>query len=149
VRHARARLGTPADGGPDVRVGDASHLPWPTGSFDIVHQGTVFTSILDDEMRRSVAREMLRVLKPGGVIAWYDFFVNNPNNAAVRGVGRGEIEAMFSGCHVRLKRVTLAPPLARHLVSISWTAALTLESLALLNTHYLGIIRRPDITVRS
>src|SRR5512139_1133820 len=31
----------------DLRVGDASHLPWADRSFDLVFQSTVFTSILD------------------------------------------------------------------------------------------------------
>jgi hypothetical protein len=49
-------------------------------------QFTVFTSILDKDMKRNIAAEMLRVLKPKGVIIWYDYFVNNPKNSDVRGV---------------------------------------------------------------
>ena len=58
-------------------------LDFRTDSFDFVFQSTVFTSILDSEVRKEVAGEMLRVLKPGGVILWYDFHVNNPRNPDV------------------------------------------------------------------
>jgi len=47
--------------GADIRVGEASNLPWPDATFDIVHQSTVFTSIIDDRMKQAVADEMLRV----------------------------------------------------------------------------------------
>jgi|SRR5215218_2140941 len=128
--------------GADIRSGDASRLPWESGSFDIVLQSTVFSSILDPDMRRAVASEMLRVLAPGGAILWYDFFVNNPSNLHVRGVRRREIEALFPGCRVALRRTTLAPPLARRIVPVSWNLAALLESLRVLDTHYFGVILR-------
>ncbi len=128
--------------GADIRLGDASHLLWPDSSFDIVLQSTVFTSILDESMRRAVAEEMMRVLKPGGVIIWYDFLCNNPANPNVRGVGKREITSLFHDCQVRLWRITLAPPIARRLVSWAWIAGLLLEKLRFLNTHYFGLIRK-------
>jgi hypothetical protein len=117
-------------------------MPWPDTAFDIIHQSTVFTSLLDQGTKKAVATEMLRVLKPKGVILWYDFFYNNPKNPHVRGVGAQEIRALFPGCSVRLKKITLAPPIARRLVPFTWIGALLLEKIALLNTHYLGIIRK-------
>jgi ubiquinone/menaquinone biosynthesis C-methylase UbiE len=126
--------------GADVRSGDASVLPWENGSFDLVLQSTVFSSILDPEMRRAVASEMLRVLAPGGAIFWYDFFVNNPANPNVRGVRRREIEALFPGCRVELRRTTLAPPIARRVVPVSWILGTVLESLRVFDTHYLGVV---------
>ena len=59
IDQAQARLASlqGADGelvsrGADVRLGDASELPWPEGSFDIVLQSTVFSSILDSRISR-------------------------------------------------------------------------------------------------
>ena len=126
----------------DIRSGNAADLPWDNAAFDIVSQATMFTSILDDEERRQIAREMLRVLKPDGVIVWYDFRFNNPRNAQVRGIGGREIRHLFSGCSVRLERVTLAPPLARRIVPLNWSLARFLESLRFLNTHCLAMIRK-------
>lgn len=125
----------------DIRTGDASSLPWASGSFDVVLQSTVFSSILDPEMRRAVAAGMLRVLAPGGAVLWYDFFVDNPSNPHVRGVRRREIAALFPGCRIDLRRATLAPPLARLVVPVSWTLAALLEALRVFDTHYFGVIR--------
>jgi SAM-dependent methyltransferase len=126
----------------DIRCGDASTLPWQDKSFDVVSQFTLFTSILSPSVKQEVASEMLRVLKPGGFILWYDFRYDNPRNPNVRGVESKEIRGLFPGCEVKLKRVTLAPPLARAVVPISWVAGLLLEKLPLLRTHYLGVVRK-------
>ena len=48
-------------------------------------------------MRTAVAGEMARVLAPGGVIVWNDFFVDSPGNRAVRGVRKREVAALFPG----------------------------------------------------
>ena len=129
--------------GADLRVANATHLPWGQDFFDIVLQSTVFTSILDQQMKQAVAAEMLRVLKPGGLILWYDFRYDNPRNPNVRGVRSGEIRSLFPNCPIRLTRVTLAPPIARLVVPISWILALLLEKLSFLRTHYLGVVRKP------
>jgi len=138
-RIAEARRYLPAA---DLRVGDARQLPWPDGRFDLVTQFTVFTSILHAAVKRKIASEMLRVLKPGGAILWYDFRYNNPHNPHVRGIGAREIRSLFPDYSVRLRTVTLAPPIARRLVPLSWTIASLMEKVPLLRTHYLGIIRK-------
>ncbi len=126
----------------DLRAGDASKLPWPDGSFDLVSQFTVFTSILDPEMEMAIAQEMLRVIKPEGAILWFDFRYNNPWNKNVRGIGAERINALFPGCEVDLQPVLLAPPLARSIAGWSWPLAELLYSIPLLRTHYAGLIRR-------
>ncbi len=129
-------------GGCDLRHGDASQLPWPEQSFDLCVQSTVFTSILDNHVKSAVAQEMLRVLKPDGLILWYDFRYNNPHNPNVRGIEAAEIRRLFPGCDIRLQKMTLAPPITRRLVRVSWILCLLLEKVPLLRTHYLGVIRK-------
>jgi SAM-dependent methyltransferase len=126
----------------DFRCGDAASLPYGDGSFDIVMQFTVFTSILDTQMKREIAGEMLRILKPAGIILWYDYHMNNPRNPDVRGVKKKEIHALFPGCEIYLKKITLAPPLTRFIAPYSWIACYLLEKIRALNTHYLGVIRK-------
>ena len=123
-------------------MGDASVLPWADATFDIVSQNTMFSSILHTGMRQRVAQEMLRVLKPGGLALWYDFFVPNPLNPNVRPVRKSDIRSLFPGCHVRLERISLAPPLARTLMPRAPTVASFLERARILNSHYLGFIRK-------
>ncbi len=129
--------------GMTLRCGSAAALDWPDASFDLVLQFTVFTSILAAELRQEVAREMLRVLRPGGLVLWYDFHVNNPRNPDVRGVKRAEIHRLFPGCRIDLRRVSLAPPLARALAPWSWTLCTALEKVPWLCSHYLGAVVKP------
>src|SRR5215467_6730268 len=80
-------------------------------------------------MKRQMASEMCRVLKPDGLILWYDYHMNNPWNAGVRGVKKREIHRLFPGCSIDLRRITLAPPFARWIVPRSWLLAYLLERL--------------------
>ena len=124
------------------RCANAETLPYNNAAFDLVLCFTVFTSIFDESMKNNLSQEMLRVLRPGGIILWYDYHMNNPHNPDVRGVKKQEILGLFSLCDVRLKRVTLAPPIARALVQYSWIGCYLLEKLKFLNTHYIGSIRK-------
>lgn len=126
----------------DFQCFNAEILPYEDMAFDLVMQFTVFTSILDSEMKRNIAREMLRVLKPDGIILWYDFHVNNPWNPDVKVVKKGEIRELFPGCRLTLKRVTLAAPIVRAIAPYSWLACFLLEKIPFLCTHYLGVIRK-------
>lgn len=129
---------------PDAELvcGSAHRLPWPDSHFDIVSQFVTFTSILDLNLKVHVAAEMLRVVKPSGVILWYDFRVNNPRNRQVRGIGRAEIAALFPSCDIQLQTLILAPPLASKLVPRLPRLASMLNKLPFLRTHYLGLIKR-------
>ncbi len=126
-----------------VVLGDASRLDIRDGSYDIVLQSTVFSSILDSDMRRQAASEMLRVLKPGGIVIWYDMRIGNPGNPDVRGIGREEINRLFPECGIRIRRTTLAPPLAWRLAPASWAICHFLSLVPLLLTHYLAVITKP------
>lgn len=75
-----ARLACP---GADIRLGDAGPLPFPDASFDVVTASVVLSSILDDQVRRALCAEMLRVARPGGMLLIYDFVVRNPRNPDV------------------------------------------------------------------
>ena len=121
--------------------GNAADLPLPDSSFDVAALFTVFTSILDPELKRQVARETLRVLKPRGLLVWYDFHVASPQNPDVKAIGKNEITELFPGCSIALERVMLAPPIARLVAPRSWLLCTLLETIPLLRTHYLGAIR--------
>ena len=122
--------------------GNAAALEFPKASFDIVLQATVFTSILDGVLKKQVADEMLRVLKPEGIVLWYDFRVNNPLNPDVRGIEKAEIKKLFPQCSRTLERITLAPPLLRLLAPYTWLGSYFLSAIPWACTHYLGTIRK-------
>ena len=123
-------------------LGSATELPFENEFFDIVMQFTVFTSILDYSMKQKIAKEMLRVLKPDGIIIWYDYWISKLTNPDVKGVGKQEIKKLFPDCKFEFHRITLAPPIARLLVPISWMLCELLEKIRIFNTHYLAIIKK-------
>jgi ubiquinone/menaquinone biosynthesis C-methylase UbiE len=128
----------------EFRCDNASSLPYESEYFDIVVQFTVFTSIIDIHLKESIASEMLRVLKSEGIILWYDFHVDNPKNPDVKGIEKKEIYKLFPDCEIYLDRITLAPPLVRTFAHYSWLLCYFLEKLNILNTHYLGVIRKKN-----
>ena len=126
--------------GVGLAQGNGMYLPFCDGTWDVVVQSTVITSILDQGLRQRVAGEMRRVLRPGGVIVWYDFRIDNPANRDVRGVSRRDLRRLFPGCAVDARRVTLAPPLARALADRSGLACDLLARIGWLCTHDLAAI---------
>jgi len=126
---------------------DGQNLPYPSGYFDLVLQYTVFSSILDYGIRAKIAKELLRVLKPEGAVIWYDFWTN-PINPQTRGIQPKEIRDLFPECQMEFQRLTLAPPLTRRLVPISWILAELVSRMGIFNTHYLVVIRR-NSTVKN
>lgn len=138
LREARARCA----GEVGLAAASGTSLPFGDATFDVLLQSTVFTSILDPAVRAAVAGEMLRVLRPRGVVLWYDFRIGNPRNPDVRGVTRREIRRLFPGCRVDLRRVTLAPPLARALAPRLGPLAVLLSTIPPLCTHLVGTIER-------
>lgn len=124
----------------DLRVGDAVKLPWKDGTFQLAIASTLFTSVLDTNVRRLMANEVDRVLMSRGVLLWYDFAVNNPRNPNVRRIKRNEIRSLFPNFNGQIKSVTLAPPLARLVAPQSRSLASLLEAIPILRTHLLAVL---------
>lgn len=124
-------------------LADAGRLPWPKGRFDLIILSLVMTSVLDTAVRRRIASEVDRVLRPGGALLWYDFAVDNPGNPSVRGIGKEEFEALFPRLRGPVRRVTLAPPLARRIVPRSRALAEILSTMPFLRTHLLAVLIKP------
>ncbi len=123
-RIATARQLSPAI---NWQAGGADHLPYQDHYFDLVTVFVMFSSILEPALQRGIALEMRRVLKPGGRIVWYDFAFSNPRNPAVLGVPQPVVIKLFQAAGVRfdLRRITLAPPLARRVAPRSMPVSYT------------------------
>ena len=124
----------------DLRVGDATDLPWQSGHFQLVIVSTVISSILDGRVRQVLAREIVRVLRPGGALLFYDFARNSPANRQVRKVSRAELRSLFPELSGRIRSVTLAPPISRLIAPWSWTLAALCQAVPLLRTHLLAVL---------
>jgi SAM-dependent methyltransferase len=123
-------------------AGDACEATIEPSSQDLVLQFTVFSSVLDDAFQQRLADKMWCWLRPGGGVLWYDFTVNNPGNADVRGVPLARVRSLFPVGRVSARRITLAPPLARTICRVH-PALYAMFSLPLLRTHLLAWIEKP------
>jgi hypothetical protein len=121
--------------------GDASRLE--CGTFDIVYQSTVFSSILNDAFQMKLAKRMWKMARPGGGVLWYDFCYDNPKNPDVRGVSMRRICELFPESSPVMRRVTLAPPISRFVTRFSTRFYPMLNALPFLRTHALCWIPKP------
>lgn len=140
-RLAQARLALPAAA--TLIEGDALQADIEPSSQDVVMQSTVFSSLLDDAFQQSLADAMWRWTKPGGAVLWYDFTVNNPRNADVRGVPLARVHELFPHGRITTRRVTLAPPISRLVCGVHPAAYGLFNTLPWLRTHVLCWIAKP------
>ena len=124
----------------DLQIGDAIDLPWEDDSFKVVIASTVFSSVLNLDVRKLMAAEIRRTVSRGGVLICYDLAVDNPRNPNVKGIGAKELKALFPEFEGNLIRVTLAPPIARLVAPRSLTLAAILNAVPFLRTHLLAVL---------
>ena len=124
----------------DLRQGSAHALPFPDGRFDVVAQLTLFSSVVDPGLQEAIVAEMRRVLRPGGVILWYDAHRSSPSPDFVP-IGAKRLAALFPGCEIDRRHVTLRWGLIYRLAARSRSLALVAQRLPLACSHYAAIIR--------
>ena len=121
--------------------GSLSHVGDAT--MDLVSAYTVFSSILDPEARAQLAKEMMRVLRPSGLLLIYDFRISDLRSRDTVGIGMREIRRLFPAMKARRTPVSLAPPLQRPLARWSPLVAHAVESFfPFLRTHMLCVLKR-------
>jgi SAM-dependent methyltransferase len=140
-RYARALQMLPAS--VVLLQGDALQATLPDESEDIVLQSTVFSSLLDGPFQWKLAQAMWRWVAPGGGVLWYDFVYDNPRNPDVRGVPLARIKELFPEGRITVRRVTLAPPVARAVCRVHPSLYTMFNVLPLLRTHLLAWIEKP------
>jgi len=127
-------------GNTNLILGNAACLPWRNHSFDLVTQFVVLSSVSDPAIRQKIAAEMMRVLRPGGHILWFDTQRNNPWNRAIHAITQGDLQILFPHCRIQAKRAMLVPFVARAVARRSWSLALALEKIPLARTHLVALI---------
>ena len=123
-------------------VGNAACLPFADEQFDLSYQSVMASSVLSLDIRKAIAREMVRVTRRGGLILWYDVRYRNPFNAETRPISRTQIRMWFSDCEGEILSLTLIPPIARVIAGWSRRACRLLEALPPLRSHLLAVLRR-------
>jgi len=121
---------------PSLLNADGQRMPFRTGTFDLVMVYRVYVCPGYD-VRKQLALEMQRGVKPGGLLVLYDFWPDNPQNPDVKGFPLTQVKAFFPAGRFDVQRIVLAPPIARRLAPISPSACQLLERVPALCTHYL------------
>jgi ubiquinone/menaquinone biosynthesis C-methylase UbiE len=122
--------------------GSAAQLPFPDETFDLVSQFTLFTSVLNPEIKLQIAREIDRVLVTGGKFLWYDFAHDNPWNSNVRGIGLAEVRRLFPKFSITSRKITLAPPFGRSIGRFGPAFYYFISKIRFLCTHYLCLLEK-------
>jgi ubiquinone/menaquinone biosynthesis C-methylase UbiE len=97
--------------------GDASRTEFADGSFDLVFESTMFATLPDDVLSAAIAREMIRVCRPGGYLLLVDWRTPKFGDANYKALTRRRMADLFAvGGEtnvVRVCRGSLVPPLGR------------------------------------
>jgi ubiquinone/menaquinone biosynthesis C-methylase UbiE len=134
-----ARQLTPAM---DLRVADATDLPYDDGAFDVVSQFTALCNIRDSALLERAAAEMSRVLKPDGAIVWVDIARANGRDAPYQPISEPRVQELFSAFEIVAARRLFhrwSMPLAGRWPEV----ALALERLPIGKSHLVASLRRP------
>jgi hypothetical protein len=112
---------------------------------DLVSAHTVFSALLDEDLRRGLAAEMWRVLRPGGWTMIFDVRYGSSRNAHVRKVTDIELLRFWPAAGRHYRTLVLAPPLGRTLAALPWLIPETLATLLPpLRSHFIYMARKPE-----
>ena len=99
--------------------GDASRMEFGDASFDLVYESTMFATLTDDKLCAGIAREMLRVCRPGGYLLLVDWSFPHPRSTTYKALSRQRLTNLFGlGTTTQLVSVSsgaLVPPIGRFL----------------------------------
>ena len=121
---------------------DARNIKYPDNKFDFINIFTLFSSIKDSKSRKQISNEIQRVLKPNGLILYYDLRYANPINQNVVPIDQKEIDYMFPKMKKIIKLITVMPPLVRSLGAFTISIYPILSKISILRTHYIGLFRK-------
>ena len=129
-----------------LQVGSATELPFADAEFDLVTQFTCLSSILDDDVRLAVAREMQRTATGGWVLSFDMRGLRRPGSPQAGGtptvpIDEAELRRLF-GEPTLLRSAALAFELAQ-LAGRHALLSTALGSLPPLRSHLLGLWRLP------
>jgi ubiquinone/menaquinone biosynthesis C-methylase UbiE len=124
-------------------VASADELPFEDRTFDVVTAITLMSSFPTQAMETDAAREITRVVRPGGWLVWFDLRYDNPNNKAVHGITAGRLSVLFPDWSQELRSSTLIPPIARRLGPTTPVLYPILQAIPPLRSHLIGRLRCP------
>ncbi len=141
-RISMARSISPPETG--LRVSNSWPLPYSDDSMDLCSASTVFSSVLNEDARRTLGKEMERVVKPRGWIMVFDYAFSSPGNKNTSGINKNEICRIFSGLkYIRSYWFIFPPPILRIIPqNLLWVAHALECFLPFFCTHRLYLLRK-------
>ncbi len=136
IQPARADAAGRRVPGADVRVGDATALPYDDNSVAFVTLLTVVSSVGGDGLRRRALREACRVTAPTGLVVLWEPRLPTGNRQTAR-VARALLRHEL-GDHLQIQSLTVLPPLARRVEGSTYRR---LARIPLLRSHRLVVAR--------
>jgi SAM-dependent methyltransferase len=122
------------------RVGaDAARLPFRDATFDASLQTTVLSSVMDADVRTAIARELIRVTRPGGVILSFDLRRIGRGPRRIVAIDRAELGRLFPGRSMRIDTEYLDLRVASRVPA---RAARLLEQVPVLRSHLFAVVTR-------
>lgn len=115
-RIERARKTLPAA---EFKCESADAMSYATGSFDIVLESTMFVLLPSEEMARGIAREMVRVTRPGGYLMLIDWRYSKPGSDVYKAMSKRRVAELFdvggTTSLIAREKGALVPPVGRAL----------------------------------
>jgi SAM-dependent methyltransferase len=126
----------------NLMVANAEIAPLQSSSFDMISQFVVFSSIHDARVRATIAAEIMRLLRPGGCLFWYD------SRSGVHKAGfsleLSDLAQLFPTMTVVYVRFLHAVRLSS-VIRRSWSLAWIWDRLPFIKrTHLLAVLQKPD-----
>jgi SAM-dependent methyltransferase len=143
---------------------NAAELPFDDGGFDIAMQFVCFSSVIDAGLRRAIAAEMWRVVRPGGIVVSYDIRPEpgplrarrwlrtrrlrrqgqvTPSLTPTIGISEDELRRLFPEASLQYASAGLDFELCA-IAHRSYLAARLLASVPLLRAHGIGVLVKPS-----
>lgn len=100
----------------DFRCEGADAMSYSDNSFDLVLESTMFV-LLPDAMARKIARDMIRVTKPGGYLMLIDWRYSRPGSDVYSAMSKRRVAELFDAAGatslVARESGALVPPVGR------------------------------------
>jgi ubiquinone/menaquinone biosynthesis C-methylase UbiE len=103
----------------DFRCESADAMSYADGEFDVVIESTMFVLLPSEDLARGIARDMIRVTKPGGYLMLIDWRYSKPGSDVYMAMSKKRIASLFdvgkSTTVIAREKGALVPPLGRAL----------------------------------
>ena len=101
----------------DFKCESAATMSYAGGAFDIVFESTMFVLLPSEDIAYSIAREMVRVTRPGGYLMLADWRYSKPGSDVYKAMTKKRIADLFgvgkTTSLIARERGALVPPLGR------------------------------------